>query len=229
MALSSRSTNEQRGLPPDSKNRKGKTFMYQRELPFLPIPSLEETLTKYLKSSIPLLSPAELEKTTATVKEFGKNGGVGQRLQELLLQRFESEKMKGTIVPINVNYHMTFEDAVILPPEGISQTKQHQMIDIYLYSLILFANDLSFSSQAARLIYCIMKWKRMLDNEELEPDYLYLAGGKKLPLDMEQYTKLFTTTRLPGMYLSGHRLTILSILFECVCMMILEHASSATE
>ena len=35
----------------------------------------------------PLLSPQELEKTKAVVKEFGREGGAGEKLQQALLEK----------------------------------------------------------------------------------------------------------------------------------------------
>lgn len=50
-------------------------------LPFLPVPPLKNTLEKYLKSVTPFLTESELSKTTELIKEFGAEGGVGQKLQ----------------------------------------------------------------------------------------------------------------------------------------------------
>ena len=40
----------------------------------------------------PLLSPEELEKTRAIVKEFGREGGAGERLQQALLERAKNRE-----------------------------------------------------------------------------------------------------------------------------------------
>lgn len=55
------------------------TFQFQSKLPCLPVPSLEETCDKYLKSSIPFLTPSEFERTKKIVEEF--KSGDGKRLQ----------------------------------------------------------------------------------------------------------------------------------------------------
>lgn len=52
-------------------------------LPFLPVPPLQKTLEKYLKSVTPFLSEAEFSNTAALLKEFGADGGIGQKLQVL--------------------------------------------------------------------------------------------------------------------------------------------------
>lgn len=40
----------------------------------------------------PLLSPEELEKTRAIVKEFGREGGAGEKLQQALLERAKNHE-----------------------------------------------------------------------------------------------------------------------------------------
>jgi len=66
-----------------SKNLK--TFTYQHSLPRLPIPSLEETTTKYLRSLRPLLSKKELAVVEEQVKDFIKPNGLGNLLQQRLI------------------------------------------------------------------------------------------------------------------------------------------------
>ncbi|CAJ0649699.1 6747_t:CDS:10 [Entrophospora sp. SA101] len=66
-----------------SKNLK--TFTYQDSLPRLPIPSLEETTTKYLRSLRPLISKQELAVVEEQVKDFIKPNGLGNLLQQRLI------------------------------------------------------------------------------------------------------------------------------------------------
>src|SRR3954454_21506644 len=62
-----------------------KTFSNQHKLPRLPIPSLEESTRKYLNSLRPLLSSENLAQTERHVKDFIKPGGLGQILQQRLI------------------------------------------------------------------------------------------------------------------------------------------------
>ncbi|KAF9913809.1 hypothetical protein BX616_009538 [Lobosporangium transversale] len=57
----------------------------QHSLKKLPVPSLEETLAKYLRSIESLTTPEELERSKALAKDFIKPGGLGQVLQQRLL------------------------------------------------------------------------------------------------------------------------------------------------
>ena len=62
-----------------------KTFAYQNSLPKLPIPSLEETTSKYLRSLRPLLSEKELTVVEEQIKDFIKPSGLGNLLQQRLI------------------------------------------------------------------------------------------------------------------------------------------------
>lgn len=64
-----------------------KTYEAQDSLPPLPVPSLQETIDKYLQSLIPLLNEEQLERTKKIAQDFIKVDGVGERLQSKLQQR----------------------------------------------------------------------------------------------------------------------------------------------
>jgi len=55
-------------------------------LPKLPVPSLEQTLERYLATVKPIVNEGQYERTRAMVKAFGSSNGPGPRLQEKLLQ-----------------------------------------------------------------------------------------------------------------------------------------------
>ena len=57
---------------------------------FSPCPSLLIALFPFPPQ--PLLSPQELEKTKAIVKEFGREGGAGERLQQDLLEKTKNNE-----------------------------------------------------------------------------------------------------------------------------------------
>lgn len=56
-------------------------------LPHMPVPKLNDTLRKFLDTVEPHLPAANFENTKNLVKEFGKSGGVGEKLQQLLEKR----------------------------------------------------------------------------------------------------------------------------------------------
>ncbi|XP_062479637.1 peroxisomal carnitine O-octanoyltransferase isoform X2 [Pezoporus occidentalis] len=67
-----------------------RTFQYQDFLPSLPVPPLDESLSKYLDSVKPFLNQEEYQRTEAIVKKF-KNG-IGKELHEKLLERAKTRR-----------------------------------------------------------------------------------------------------------------------------------------
>jgi carnitine O-acetyltransferase len=87
---------------------------FEDSLPKLPVPTLEETAARYLKSVHPLLSSSELESTTKAVQDFIKPGGVGSKLQEKLLARRDDPKIKNWIYEWwNDAAYLTYRDPVV--------------------------------------------------------------------------------------------------------------------
>ena len=66
---------------------KGDMLKYQSSLPKLPVPPLQQSLKKYLKAVLPLVSDAEFKRTHQVVEEFGMKNGIGERLQKALEDR----------------------------------------------------------------------------------------------------------------------------------------------
>lgn len=58
-----------------------------QNLPKLPVPKLNDTLKTLLDTVEPHVNPSSFENTKNVVREFGKNGGVGEKLQALLEKR----------------------------------------------------------------------------------------------------------------------------------------------
>lgn len=61
-----------------------------QNLPRLPVPKLNDTLEKFLETAEPHLTPERFENTKNIVREFGRNGGVGEKLQKLLEKRADT-------------------------------------------------------------------------------------------------------------------------------------------
>ena len=95
----------------------------------LPVPPLEATAARYLKSLRPLLKDADFARAQNFVAEFIKDGGVGQVLQSRLENRAREKAKTGKSwliewwndyaymsyrdpVVINVSYFFVFADAV---------------------------------------------------------------------------------------------------------------------
>lgn len=63
-----------------------------QSLPLLPVPKLQDTLNKFLETAQPHLTTERFENTKNIVREFGRTGGVGEKLQTLLEQRSEKKE-----------------------------------------------------------------------------------------------------------------------------------------
>lgn len=157
-----------------------------QKLPSLPVPALNDTLDKFLRSVIPLLSEDELKKTTQLAKEFGKPGGVGEKLQNLLVER--SKKTVNWLEEwwLNNAYLGYRLPVTVHSSPGL------------VFPLQKFANEDERLEYAARLIITAMKYKHVIDNNEIPTEMM----GKD-PLDMGQYKKFFGTCRVPKPNVDG--------------------------
>jgi len=60
-------------------------------LPKLPVPELEMSLKKYLRCIMPIISEDAYAKTESIVKDFSNPGGIGEKLQQILLKTAEEK------------------------------------------------------------------------------------------------------------------------------------------
>nr|CAG8564833.1 11735_t:CDS:10 [Entrophospora candida] len=166
-----------------------KTFSNQDKLPHLPIPTLQDTATRYKKSLLPLLSQADYNRAAAAVDEFVKKDGLGEKLQARLHELYNIEPnwldkiwLDKAYLEwrepslINVNWWCEFVDPVdgILkqpPPKG-------QVSDFQINRMTgLISNLLSFND--------------IINNEQLPPE-----STRQGLLCMNQYKNQFGATRI---------------------------------
>ena len=74
-----------------AKSTEERTFQYQDSLPSLPVPSLEESLKKYLESVKPFANEEEYKNTEAIVQKF--QTGIGKNCSR---NYFKEQKEKET-------------------------------------------------------------------------------------------------------------------------------------
>ena len=86
-------------VPPGYKEdwSKGAMLRFEDSLPRLPVPELEETSKKYLKSVRALLNKEEYAATQKAVQDFVKSGGQGEELQKRLVARRDDPNHKNWI------------------------------------------------------------------------------------------------------------------------------------
>jgi carnitine O-palmitoyltransferase 1 len=157
------------------------TYSFQDALPRLPVPTLKETIERYLKSVHPLLDEEKYVEVEKMAKQFMEKEGKKFQLYLTLKSWWASnyvtdwwEKyvyLKGrTSLMINSNYYA-------LPANN--------------FNLFPSKNPLAIAAVITRLL---MIFKQELDREQLSP--MLIRGI--VPLCMSQYQRIFSTTRLPG-------------------------------
>ncbi|KAJ9056857.1 hypothetical protein DSO57_1028575 [Entomophthora muscae] len=171
-----------------------KTFQYQDELPRLPIPPLEETAAKYLKSIQPLIKGDELVATENKVIDFLKPGGMGEILQKRLKAHDKAQKnswlekwwleyayhryREPTL--INVNWYCLGKDDPSTPkpftPDSLAPFSEFQV------------------KRAAHLTHQFLDIWRSIEDQKISPEF---AGNS--PICMNQYRCMFGMSRIPQM------------------------------
>merc|ERR1712000_40432 len=158
---------------------KGPMLRFEDSLPKLPVPTLEETSARYLKSVHPLLSSSEFESTTKAVQDFIKPGGVGSKLQEKLLARRADPKHKNWIYEWwNDAAYLSYRDPVV---PYVS----------YFYSHRDDRRRRDPAKRAAAITTSVLEFKKQVDAGTLEPEYM-----KKLPICMDSYKWMFNASRV---------------------------------
>lgn len=157
-------------------------YANQSRLPRLPLPSLEDTLERYLRASRSLVDASQHEATERTVKEALQPGSGLRLLHQELTQADESRAEASYIasawdamylegrwpLPLNSNPAFVVEESMFDP----SVTTQVQ--------------------RAARIIAATAHFATRVEARTLTPD-----AFKGVPTDMMQYERMFASTRRP--------------------------------
>jgi carnitine O-acetyltransferase len=173
------------------------TYANQKSLPRLPVPRLTATeplpahhavdpkytptLTRWLKSIEPLIKGAELEEAKKVTADFGKSGGIGEKLSAALRKRADATQDSSWLaswwsswaymgyrdsILINVSYHYIFDDF----PQPASQL-----------------------DRAASMTCALLKAMKMIQEETLQPDEI-----RNIAQCMSSYKNMFGTCRIPS-------------------------------
>ncbi|MEU6580381.1 choline/carnitine O-acyltransferase [Nocardia sp. NPDC046763] len=160
------------------------TFAFDEQLPRVPLPTLEESCTRFLHWCAPLLTSDEYAATAAAVEDllrpdspartlhadlqrFDDTPGVGSWLDEFWPSRYLGRRDR---IALNANFFFLFRDDTALA----SSTSADQ------------------SERAAALIAATVGYKLRLDKEEIPP-----ATQRGTRLNMAQNKFLFSETRIP--------------------------------
>ncbi|KAK5708631.1 Carnitine O-acetyltransferase mitochondrial [Elasticomyces elasticus] len=174
---------KQSSLPAGYKedSAKGAMLRFEESLPKLPVPTLEETSKRYLKSIHPLLSQTEYEQSKKAVDSFVSPNGIGQTLQKRLLSRREDPKHNNWLSEWwNHAAYLAYRDPVC---PYVS----------YFYSHRDDRKRRDPIKRAAAISTAVLEFKNQVDAGSLEPEYM-----KKLPMAMSSYHWMFNACRIPA-------------------------------
>ncbi|CAJ0587118.1 unnamed protein product, partial [Mesorhabditis spiculigera] len=154
---------------------------FQGALPHLPLPSLDETVNKHLRSMKPILNDDEYAELEFLSERFRR--GVGRRLQRYLT--FKSW--------LSSNYVTDWwEEFVYL------RQRSPIMINSNYYALDTL-NEHPTKNQAARaanMTWAALQFRRLVDRQEVSP--FSISPKSKVPFCTMQYQRLFNACRVPG-------------------------------
>lgn len=182
------------------------TYYFQKSLLRLPIPKLEDTLSRYLNAVQPVVSKEAFEKTQLHVKEFDHN------LHAQLLKFDNDNKHTSYInqywldmylsdrrpLVINVNPQVRLRDDPNSMKNNLLQRSCSLISSSVRFYKTLKDGQLSPDIFHTKPEYSKSKWFPTLMN--LMPTSYAFYGAAALgayPLDMSQYKNLFQSTRIP--------------------------------
>ncbi|KAF9579184.1 hypothetical protein BGW38_004654, partial [Lunasporangiospora selenospora] len=170
------------------------TFAFQETLPKLPVPTLEETLAKYLRTIEPLTTPEELERNKALAKDFIKPGGLGQALQQRLLDvdRAAPKNWLNDTWWISKAYHEWREPLLVNSNWYIMMKNEVNHPTVFQPSAENSAYSTFQVKRAAHVSQQLLDYAEKLFRQEIAPE-----RTRSGPLCMNQYTQLFGVTRIP--------------------------------
>jgi len=160
---------------------KGMMLRFEESLPKLPVPTLEETARRYLKSVHPLLTKEEYDNTQKAVNAFIAPGSLGQELQKRLVSRQQDPSVNNWIYEWwNNAAYLAYRDPVV---PYVS----------YFYSHRDDRKRRNPATRAAAVTTSVLEFKKQVDGGNLEPEYM-----KKLPIAMSSYVWMFNACRIPA-------------------------------
>ncbi|KAF9977315.1 Carnitine O-acetyltransferase mitochondrial [Actinomortierella ambigua] len=153
----------------------------QAELPNLPVPTLEQTIERYLESVRPLTTDQEYAMTQAAARVFLEQGGQGRDLDQRLRTHAKACEERGTswlaewwddwayfthrdASTFYVNYYFGFQDDARMPTQ---------------------------TARAALLVSLALEFRELINTRTLTPDM-----ARNSPFCMNMYQYLFNYSRL---------------------------------
>ncbi|TYZ60167.1 hypothetical protein PybrP1_006498 [[Pythium] brassicae (nom. inval.)] len=159
-------------------------YRFQRSLPRLPVPPLEDTVALYLETLRPLSEPAALARSRQLAAEFLAPGGLGRELQRRLEQRAAERQDSSYLAEWwNTGGYLQVRDPVVF---NVSY--------FFHFADSVHAEQRSNVGRAAALLRGTMAFRAQLMSGVLEPEQL---GPKKTPVCATAYKYMFNACRVP--------------------------------
>lgn len=165
-----------------------KSVLYgkQKQVPLLPIPSLEHSLTLFLRSAKPHVSEAEFENTKQCVEEMLRPNSLARELQQRLLRKAETTNSKHTSWFIdwwNQMAYLAYRDSVVH-----NVTYELLIRDECAYQM---AHP---TRRAARFVHYALQYRQQVVNGTMQPDMDKKSG---LAWEASQHKYVFNCCRIP--------------------------------
>ena len=185
------------------------TYHFQSSLPRLPIPSLHDTITRYLAAQRPFLSREQFRHTERVAREFAKEESEGWRLHRELVEKDNREQHKSYVTDFWHDRYMKSRNPLPLGHSACFRINPDPREPCQI-------------ERAVSIIRSIVRYKNSLTDEKLDPDVVYsalrinpellrwllcrvparfstraalLAGA--IPINMSQHKRILGTTRVP--------------------------------
>ncbi|XP_062847047.1 carnitine O-palmitoyltransferase 1, liver isoform isoform X1 [Trichomycterus rosablanca] len=154
-------------------------YSFQSSLPHLPVPTVKDTIKRYLESVHSLMDEEQFKRMEGLARDFEKN--LGPKLQWYL-------KLKAWWAS---NYVSDWwEEYVYLRGRGPLMVNSNYYAMDFLY---VFPTHLQ-AARAGNAIHAFMMYRRMLDRAQIKP----LMALNTIPMCSSQYERMFNTSRVPG-------------------------------
>ncbi|KAG7513494.1 carnitine O-palmitoyltransferase 2, mitochondrial [Solea senegalensis] len=186
------------------------TMHYQKSLPRLPVPKLEDTMRRYLAAQRPLLDDDQYRTTEKLAQDF--QSGVGKQLHEELVIQDKNNKHTSYISGPWFDMYLSARDSVVLNFNPFMSFNLDPKPE-YNEQLV----------RATNMVCSAVRFMKTLRAGLLEPEVFHLNPAKSdtdgfkrfirwvpsalswygaymvnaYPLDMSQYFRLFNSTRVP--------------------------------
>ncbi|KAG8544512.1 hypothetical protein GDO81_022353 [Engystomops pustulosus] len=186
------------------------TMHFQKSLPRLPVPKLEDTVKRYLSAQRPLLDDGEFSKTEQLARHF--QNGIGKQLHEELLLQDQQNKHTSYISGPWFDMYLCARDSIVLNSNPFMSFTPDPRPE-YNEQLL----------RATNMTVSAMRFLKTMRAGYLEPEIFHLNPAKSdtqrfrrlirlvpsslswygaymvnaYPLDMSQYFRLFNSTRIP--------------------------------